>query len=338
MNMDNEQIYPVYLLKGKEGVRRGEALSGLIDRLTDAAFRDFDLERIDGRSATAEQVLSAAGAAPFASPRRLTVVEDAQRMAPDAVQKLQKLLSTQIGARSAVVFVAGETGDGEKVQGVMRRLENLAKSMGVVRSFDPLKPAEAAQWLTRAVQSAGHTLEPEARIEMLARVGPNLGVLEREVEKLAVFAGDRKAITRADVVAVTPESAEYSVFALVDAVSEGRVAAAMHVLHGLRAANEPAQRIMPLLARQMRLVWQAKLLSEDRHATGRLPNDPNLLKLPPFLQDKARKQAHRFTWDDLSRALRLLLEKDLALKGIEGPPATDDEALETLVVSLCRPQ
>ena len=338
MNMDNEEIYRVYLLKGKEGVRRGEALAGLIDQLTDPAFRDFDLERIDARAATAELVLSAAGAAPFASLRRLTVIEDAQRMAPDAVQKLQKLLPTQIGAQSAVAFVAGETGDGEKAQGVMRRLENLAKSLGVVRSFDPLKPAEAAQWLTKAVQRAGHVLEPDARTEMLARVGPNLGVLGREVEKLAVFVGERKAITRVDVAAVVPESAEYSVFALVDAVSEGRTAAALHVLHGLRAANEPAQRIMPLLARQIRLVWQAKLLAEDRHATGRLPNDPNILKLPPFLQDKARKQAHRLTWEQLSRGLRLLLEKDLALKGIEGPPATDDEALETLVISLCRPQ
>lgn len=333
--MPDDKIYPVYLLKGKEPVRRAEALTALIDRLTDPAFRDFDLERLDGRQATAETILSSAANVPFASARRLTIVDDAQRMDGEAAQKLQKTLPAQLGPQSVVILVAGEAGDGQKTQGTLRRLESLAKSMGVVRAYDALKTPEAVEWLNQTARRAGKTMDGPARTELLARVGLHLGALGREMEKLVAYSGNRASITRADVVAVAPESTEYSVFVLVDAVSEGKAALALKTLHGLRANNEPAQRIMPLLARQLRLVWQAKLLAEDRSAADRLPTDPNFLRQAPFVQDKVRRQAARVSWGKLRRGLRLLLEKDLALKGIEGPPTNDDEALETLVAALC---
>jgi DNA polymerase III subunit delta len=145
------------------------------------------------------------------------------------------------------------------------------------------------------------------------------------------------AITRADVEAVVPESAEYSIFTLVDAVSEGNAALALQTLRGLRARNEPVHRILALLARQVRLVWEARLLMEDRDGHERLPREPDLTRLPPFVQNKAKRQAQRFSWPKLQRALRLILDRDLALKGVEGPPVDEDEALETLIIALCRP-
>ena len=333
--MPDETIHPVYLLKGKEPVRRAEALAGLVDRLTDPAFRDFDLELLDARAATLDQVLAAAAGVPFASSRHVAVIEDAQRLNPDLVQKLQKQLPGHMGERATIIFVAGEAGDGEKTQGVMRRLESLAKALGVVRVFDPLKRDEAMAWLAETAQRHGTALDAAARTELLARVGLTLGALEREVEKLAAYVGTRNAVTRADVVAVVPESTEYSVFTLVDAVSEGKAALALHTLRGLRARNEPPQRVMSLIARQLRLVWQAKMLMEDRSAAARLPDEPNFLKMAPFLQDKARRQARNIGWPRLRQGFSLILEKDLALKGIEGPPIGDDEALETLIIALC---
>lgn len=334
--MAEEKIHPVYLLKGAEPVRRTEARDALVDRLTDPAFRDFDLERIEARGATADQILAAAGGVPFGSTRRVAVIDDAQRLPTDVLEKLKKLLPSQIGPGATLIFVASEAGgDGEKVQGALRRLENIAKSLGAVQTYGPLDRNAIGAWLTDAAKKRGKTLDAGARTELPARVGLSLGALEREMDKLAAFTGDRATITRADVQTVVPESTEYSVFNLVDAVSEGRAAAALHVLRGVRANNEPPQRIMPLLARQFRLIWQAKMLAEDRGAASRLTQDTNLLKQAPFVQEKARRQARQMAWPRLRHGLRLLLEKDLALKGIEGPPADDDEALETLIIGLC---
>jgi DNA polymerase-3 subunit delta len=217
----------------------------------------------------------------------------------------------------------------------MRRLDNLSKALGTVQVFGPLDRARLAAWVADAAKQRGKALDAGARAELPERAGPGLGTLERELDKLAAYVGDRATITRDDVIAIVPESAEYSIFKMCDAVAEGQPRAALHILRGLRANNEPALKILPMLARQFRLVWQAKLLAEDRGGAERLPREPNLLRSAPFVQEKARRQARRMSWETLRRGLRLLLEKDLALKGVEGPPADEDEALETLIVALC---
>lgn len=347
--MPVEKTYAVYLLKGKEAVLRSDALNALVDRLTDPAFRDFDVERIDGRDATAERVLSAAGGVPFASERRVVIVEDAQRMATEEVERLQKSMPKNVNPLSVVIFVTGETGEdkkggddngggktGQKAAAVVRRLDSLCKSLGVVQKFDPMKPADAARWLATASQRTGKTMNAQARAELLARVGPNLGALLMELDKLAAFASERQEITVDDVHAVVSESTEFSIFVMTDAICAGNAGLALRTLHGLRANNEPALRILPMIGRQYRLVWQAKMMSEDRSAADRLPRDPNLIRMGDWQRDKFAKLARQMTWERLRLGFRLILDRDLALKGVEGPAPDEDEALETLVVELCR--
>ena len=95
--MANEKCYPVYFLKGKEAVLRNEALNALVERYTDPAFRDFDLERIDGREATAERVLSALGGVPFAE--RL-----AERCDKDRTELLER---SARGERDVLLIMTG---------------------------------------------------------------------------------------------------------------------------------------------------------------------------------------------------------------------------------------
>lgn len=346
--MANEKNYNVYFLKGKEAVLRNEALNALIQRFVNPAFRDFDLERIDGREATAERVLSALGGVPFASEKRVVVVDDAPRMATEECEKIQKLLPKTIGPMSVVIFVAGETGEekkggddgggktAQKAAGIVKRLDSLCKTLGIVQKFDPLKPPEAARWLTTAVTQSGKHMDAQARTELLARVGCNLGALLMEIDKLAAFSAGRATITKDDVRAVVSESTEFSIFVMTDAICTGNAALALQTLHGLRSNNEPALRILPMIAGQYRLVWQAKMMSEDRTAADRLPREKNVLKMGDWAREKASKQARLVTWDGLRSAFRLILDRDLALKGIEGPAPDEDEALETLIVELCR--
>jgi DNA polymerase III delta subunit len=199
-----------------------------------------------------------------------------------------------------------------------------------------LKPADAAKWLMTASRRTGKTVGAQARAELLARVGPNLGPLLMELDKLAAFASDREEITVEDVRAVVSESTEFSIFVLTDAVCAGNVALALRTLHGLRSNNEPALRILPMIGRQYRLVWQAKMMAEDRSAADRLPRDPNFIRMGDWQRTNLTKLARKVGWERIRRGLRMILARDLAVKGIEGPAPDEDEALETLIVELCR--
>lgn len=345
-----QNIHPVYLLKGTDPYRREQALAELVNRLVHPAFRDFDLSVLDGREAAAEDILAAAAAVPFASERRVTIIDDAQCLPPDVVDRLKALLPVRTGDHATLIFVITEA-KGRKARGsraadstdgvseaeggaapVARRLAVLAQSLGTVVTCDRLKPDGARQWLSQTIAAAGKRIQPAAAAAAVDRAGLDLSVLSQEAEKLLLFVGDRDTVTRDDVLAVVPETAEFTIWVLTDAVVAGKAAEALRALAKLRSQGQPAQLIIPMLARQLRLVWKTKMLLEMRDGQQRAP-------LKPDVQDwqvrKSAPLAKRFTWKRLREALRATLDRDLALKGIEGPPVSDDEALQTLVVQLC---
>jgi DNA polymerase-3 subunit delta len=345
-----QNIHPVYLLKGTDPFRREQALAEIVGALVDPDFRDFDLSLLDGREATAEDILAAAAAVPFASKRRVTVIDDAQCLGPDVVDRLKALLPVRTGDRATLIFVITEA-KGRKGRGsksgdssngaddgeggsapVARRLAVLAQSLGTVVTCDRLKPDEARRWLAETVGASGKRIQPAAAAAVVDRAGLDLSVLSQEADKLVLFVGDRDTITRDDVLAVVPETAEFTIWTLTDAVVGGKAAEALRALSKLRSQGQPAQLIIPMLARQLRLVWKAKMLLEMRDGQERAP-------LKPDMQDwqvrKTAPLAKRFTWKRLREALEVCLEKDLALKGIEGPPVSEEEALETLIITLC---
>jgi DNA polymerase-3 subunit delta len=89
-------------------------------------------------------------------------------------------------------------------------------------------------------------------------------MLATELEKLAVYAGER-AITKDDVHLLTPQAREESVFALVDAVVEGRGAVALRALAQiLDEAGQTPIALQAMLARQFRHLVRATELLETR--------------------------------------------------------------------------
>src|SRR5207244_5598267 len=66
----------------------------------------------------------------------------------------------------------------------------------------------------------GKTISEEALSELVARVGPNARQLNNEVEKLALFVGDRVEVQVGDVAAVITRNKQARAFALGDALGD----------------------------------------------------------------------------------------------------------------------
>ncbi len=71
-----------------------------------------------------------------------------------------------------------------------------------------------------AVRERKKEISEEALAELVSRVGPNARQLENEIEKLCLFAGDRKKIEFADVAAICSRNKTARAFALGDALGD----------------------------------------------------------------------------------------------------------------------
>jgi DNA polymerase-3 subunit delta len=221
-------------------------------------------------------------------------------------------------------------------------------------SVDDRDWAERAEIAARAdVRSRQKEISGEALAELVNRVGPHPRQIDNEVEKLCLFAGERKKIEFADVAAICTRNKTARAFALGDALGDRDLPRLLRRLDeelwavksdskkseiGLLYGLISKVRAMLLLKEMLREGWIKPEMDYNRFKAqlervpaDKLPADRrfNPLALNPYVLYKALPQAKKYTQDELVRAMDLLLRcnQRLVSSGL-------DEALvlqETLV-------
>jgi len=94
-----------------------------------------------------------------------------------------------------------------------------------------------------AVAEAGQhqkRIDPGAASRLIDLVGQDAGVLAMEIEKLALYAADRSAISDQDVCDLVGQSREERIFAVVDAAARGRASDAAYLWHQVLSTDPGA--------------------------------------------------------------------------------------------------
>ena len=198
-----------------------------------------------------------------------------------------------------------------------------------LQHFPILAGMPLVRWIKGRAKDVGGSITDEAAQLLAGFVGGDLRTLANEVDKLATYAGPGQAIDVADVEALVSQAGEASIFACVDAVAQGDRRTALSSLAVLLEGGEKPERVLALVARQVRLLLQARDLSmrgEDQEAIGRA------LGVPPYPLRKVLDQMRLFQVETLEGMLRRVLEADVQVKTGE---LESRLALELLIAELC---
>ena len=226
--------------------------------------------------------------------------------------------------------------------------------------------ADDKDWANRAeiearsaIRARQKEITEEALAELVNRIGPNPRLLDSEIEKLCLFAGNRKQIEAGDVAAVCTRNKTARAFALGDALGDRDLPRLLRRLDeelwelkfdprkseiGLLYGLISKVRAMLLLKEMLREGWlkpemdyhrfKAQL---ERVPADKLPADRrfNPLALNPYVLYKALPHAKKYSQDELVRAMDLLLRcnQRLVSSGL-------DEALvlQQALVQIAAPQ
>jgi len=209
--------------------------------------------------------------------------------------------------------------------------------LGAVESFagwsiDDRDWADQAEtWARRELRARKKEISDEALAELVSSVGPSARLLGSEVEKLALFMGDRGEIEVGDVTAVCTRNKSARAFALGDALGDRDLPRLLRALDeelwefkfdsqrseiGLLYGLIGKVRAMILLKEMLREGWvkpegdynrfKAQL---ERVPAAQLPEDKryNPLALNAYVLFKALPQARRYAQAELVEAMDLLL-------------------------------
>lgn len=342
----------VYLFYGEDEVLADEALSILQRSTSDPAFTDFDLERIDAETTPVDQIITSANLAPFASPFRLVIVRGAgafrRRDRHADAEKLAQAIGG-LGSRSCLALRAASDDDGRTKTALTPKLDAAIREHGILVRCRALVPEALADWLVAEAASAGKKLDRRAA-ELLARAGNgDRTALGNELEKAICYAGESSAISVSMVEAICSFDAEDVMFKLVDAVGHRNADRAIFLFRELqRFDSKPhsvSSRLLAMISRQIRLIWQARELAQCGIDSGRIRS------LPPEIVDDLPSEASiagmawkagdlfrmARQWNSISLrlAFRKVVEADLANKGGEEGSTDPIINLELLILSLC---
>jgi len=328
-----------YILRGQDDFSLRQALEKIKAGLGDAQSLSINTCILDGQRLTLNELKDNCSSAPFLSSYRLVIVEGLlERFEPrqsksqlkgktaksrDALEEWGALASylERLSETTVLVLVDGKI---DVRNPLLRELSPLAE----VRVFPLLGGKDLKAWIRRRVANEGGDIAPDA-VNLLADfVGGNLWAMGNEINKLVLYAQGRP-ISEHDVEQLATYAREANIFALVDAVLEGRIKAARRALYQLHQDGDSPTHVLAMITRQFRLIALANDLGLG---LSRRELQDRLGLTSSYALDKTLSQARLYDFEHVRQAYDKLLEADLAIKtGKYG----DQLALELLVSDLC---
>ena len=327
----------ILLLSGADTFSRHEALQALKAQYDDDGALAANTSTLEAGALGFEELRAAASTVPFLASHRLVVVQGlggrlggrpgGRRTRGLGEWELLGELLASLPESTLLVFI-------DDALPPANPLRQMVAAAGEVREFPLPRERELGPWLQRRARAAGLKLEPGAARLLVELIGRNTGALASEVEKLKAYAGD-DAVGAEDVRALVAPAREANIFRLVDAVAEGRLAAALQALETLRSDGETPQRLIGMIARQFRMIVIAR---EVLDGGGSAAQVREALNVQEFVARRASEQARRFSQATAAAAMQRLLQCEVAIQDYwQGRPGgmQQDLAVDLLVADLC---
>ncbi|HIE44334.1 MAG TPA: DNA polymerase III subunit delta, partial [Candidatus Omnitrophica bacterium] len=169
-------------------------------------------------------------------------------------------------------------------------------------------------------------IDNEAISLLIENTGRELSVTSQELGKLIIYVGENQQIEARDVEKVGIHTRSYTVFQLVDMISQKRTKNSINILRQLLTSGVTPQQIIGLLSWQFARLWKVKSLVSRGMAPYRALREVNI---PSFSAKNFLLQVKNFSWEDLTKCFNLLLEADIQIKTGAEPNLT----LELLILS-----
>ncbi len=314
---------PVYLFKGDAALLTDQAWKDLLEALARATGApDIRGERISAKEIPAHEVVARLRTLSLFVPVRAVFVRDVEAWTGSDREALYGYLENPNPRACLVLHVEPRKS--------WKKLEECVRRHGEIVEIKSVTERQLPAWIRDRARAYGKRMSVQTAGLMAARLGSDLRILDSELEKLALYVGDREEVRPEDVERVISRRHTESVFRLMDYVGEKRLVPAFRCLRGLLMSGEAPLSVLALLTRQIRLVWQVKDGLQRGETVATLARR---FRLPNFVVEKYARQARRFSEDTLHALHGAVLETDVRLKTTALDP---ERALESLIYRFCR--
>lgn len=315
--------FPAYLVRGQDDVAVGDAVRALLDELVGERDAGLVIEDLNTDDYELRSVVDAAQTPPFLGDRRVVVARGVGRFSTADVAALVAYLADPLPT-TALVLVGG---GGQ----LARPLADAVRKVGHVVDADVPGGRGRSAWLAARLKEGPVKLDAAATSLVSDHLGEDLSRLPGILNTLAAAFGPGTRLGVEEVGPFLGQAGSVAPWELTDAIDRGDATAALDTLRRMLTAGGRHPLVITAslhnhYARMLRLDGASEA-TDEKSAAAVLG-----LTGSTFPARKALLQSRRLGHAGIARAILLLSDADLAVKGtIDWPP---ELILEVLVARL----
>jgi DNA polymerase-3 subunit delta len=333
---------PATLLVGPEAYQRRRIKEAMLAAFPEGAVAQHDLTEV----ALAEIVDDARALSLFAAERLIWVV-NAEAALPKG--KAAEEDTEADGAASSggdvaplAAYMADPTpgvtlvfeairfdfeGDDKRKQDRVRKFYAPINAVVELHRYSPADARSEAEALAR---QAGFRIDPDALDLLVESLGADIARIAVEIEKLALFAGNR-AVSVEDISALVPDARAATIFALVNALGRRDRTRSLGILDTLTREGEYLPLALAFLSTQFRMALTAR--EAGLKSASQVQNHFTKLGVPMWgaRAEQVWQTVSKFTRPQLERGLGLIYKAD---KGLRDARPDDRTVIEQFILEL----
>lgn len=317
-------LRPVYTFVGDQPFLMDMVVEAVREKVDLGAFADmnYNLYRASEKGAV-EAALETIKQLPMMSKQRLVIIREGEKIKNK--QLLDRLADYLLAPNEFTCLVLCFLKLGKNTKVWKRSQKN-----GLAIVFDRVYERQMPFWINRMAAGQGKKMSQAAVAYLVRSVGADLTKASAEVEKAALYAGEKEIIEPDDVDAVLAAVKAESIFELTDAFGSKDRAKAFYMTKKMLDAGEKPLSILWQVGNHLKRLMLVRSLLADGAPAEEIGRVMGLMK---FVRDKLISQAAKFSRKELRYSLVLLTKTDFELKNGR---ISNRAILEKLILDLCR--
>lgn len=316
--LKNNRLGQLYLFHGIEHYLMDHTIQAIKDKIVPKGFEVLNYQTIDGKETNYDVIRNACETMPLMAERRLVIIKEFDLLISkkgslneEDESKLIKYLEN-LPKTTHLIFLSMEAVDSRR-----KIVKAIAKN-GKIVEFSKLTSKNLYKWIEKTFRRFNKNIKIEEISLLLDVVGysdrnstKNLKDVENEIIKIANYIGERETINREDIELLAPKTIENNIFVMVEALGTKNGGKALMFLNEMIMDGEPEVRILHMITRQFRLLFQVKILENQGYTSVAIAPK---LGMQQFAIKKLLNQSANFDLGTLRTALEECLRTDIDIK------------------------
>lgn len=316
-------VMAVHLLTGSDESLLLDGVSALVHRLLGSDDRSLTVDDFDGPDYTIEMLVDAAQTAPFLTAHRIVVGRGVGRFSADDVPALVSYLESPMETTELVLVSTGGK--------LPKSLSDALKRTGA-HTIDTSPPRrDIPAWISQQCAAEDLRLDQRAVAAVAGWMGEDAGRLQGVIDTLVSTYGTSRILHVDDVIPFLSDAGGVPPWDLTDAIDRGSTTLALSLLHRMLGSGErhPLQVMAILHSHYVKMLRIDGVDARDEATVAQLAGVK-----PGFPARKVMEQHRRLGGSGVARAIGLLAQADLDLRGEKDLP--ESLVMEVLVARLSK--